>query len=139
MFPEGHCLTLSCMNTLIKLLLYPVIGEYANYLSCHSFRGAIPSALGKMLGKDGGEETKDWGRWSSSAYLLYSRLKLDRKKAIFDKVILALGLQASLHTSQQLNLQRPSQRPTRTWRTRWQERRPASRPSPTRVLQAGRR
>jgi hypothetical protein len=49
MFPEGHCLTLSCMNTLIKLL-----GEYANYLSCHSFRGAIPSALGKMLGKEGG-------------------------------------------------------------------------------------
>jgi hypothetical protein len=34
---------------------------------------------------------------------LYSRLKLDRKKAIFDKVILALGLQASLHTSQQPN------------------------------------
>jgi hypothetical protein len=103
MFPEGHCLTLTCMNTLIRLLLYPAIGEYANYLSCHSFRGAIPSALGKMLGKEGGEETKDWGRWSSSAYLLYSRLKLDRKKAIFDKVILALGLQASLHTSQQPN------------------------------------
>jgi hypothetical protein len=103
MFPEGHCLTLSCMNTLIKLLLYPVIGEYANYLSCHSFRGAIPSALGKMLGKEGGEETKDWGKWSSSAYLLYSRLKLDRKKAIFEKVILALGLQANLHSSQQPN------------------------------------
>ncbi len=37
---------------------------------------------------------KDWGHWSSSAYLLYSRLKLDRKKAIFAKVIQALGLPA---------------------------------------------
>jgi hypothetical protein len=54
MFPEGHCLTLSCMNTLIKSLMYPVIGDYANYLSCHYFRSAIPSALGKMLGKEGG-------------------------------------------------------------------------------------
>jgi hypothetical protein len=95
MFPEGHCLTLNCMNMLIKSLMYPVLGEYANYLSCHSFRSAIPSALGKIIEPGGGEDTKDWGRWSSSAYLLYSRLKLDRKKAIFAKVIQALGLQAS--------------------------------------------
>ena len=54
MFPEGHCLTLNCMNTLIKSLMYPVIGDYANYLSCHSFRSAIPSALGKIIVPGGG-------------------------------------------------------------------------------------
>jgi hypothetical protein len=101
MFPEGHCLTLNCMNSLIRSLMYPVIGDYANYLSCHSFRSAIPSALGKIIEPGGGEDTKDWGRWSSSAYLLYSRLKLDRKKAIFAKVIQALGFQASLQPSLQ--------------------------------------
>jgi hypothetical protein len=83
--------------------MYPVIGDYANDLSCHSFRSAIPSALGKIIDPGGEEDTKDWGRWSSSAYLLYSRLKLDRKKAIFAKVIQALGLQASHLPSQPRN------------------------------------
>jgi hypothetical protein len=61
MFPEGHCLTLNCMNTLIKSLMYPVIGDFANYLSCHSFRSAIPSALGKIIEPGGGGGHKGLG------------------------------------------------------------------------------
>jgi hypothetical protein len=52
MFLEGHCLTLNCMNMLIKSLMYPVLD--ANYLSCHSFRSVFPSALGKIIEPGGG-------------------------------------------------------------------------------------
>jgi hypothetical protein len=34
---------------------------------------------------------KGWGRWESAAYLSYTRLQLDKKKAIFKKIALALN------------------------------------------------
>jgi len=80
MFPEGHYLTQSCMNDLINQLFTPLLGPVASHLKCHSFRSAIPSAIGKCPALAGEKETKGWGRWSSSAYLLYSRLKLDQKR-----------------------------------------------------------
>jgi len=99
MFPNGHCLTQACMNSLIRSLLRPLIGTDADSLSCHSFRGAIPSALGKCpdISK---EDTQGWGRWSSSAYLLYSRLKIDQKRAIFSRISKVLGMQAGRLPSQ---------------------------------------
>jgi hypothetical protein len=100
MFSDGHFLTKNCMNDLIKQLMTPLLGPEASNLKCHSFRGAIPSAIGKCPALAGEKETKGWGRWSSSAYLLYSRLKLDQKRSIFQKILTILGLQASPQQSQ---------------------------------------
>jgi hypothetical protein len=100
-FPEGHCLTLSTMTDLIRSLLEPVIGPSAFEFACHSFRGAIPSAVGKCPELGGEGLTKGWGRWSSSAYLLYSRLKLSQKRAIFAKITYILSSQGGPESSQQ--------------------------------------
>ncbi len=45
-----------------------------------------------------------WGRWSSSAYLLHTRLKLSQKLKIYEKIASVLELQQA----------RPS-----LWKTRW--------------------
>lgn len=93
MFPDGHCLTLACMTETIRQLLFPVLGNVAFEFACHSFRSAIPSAIGKSPDLGGEGITKGWGRWSSSAYLLYSRLKISQKREIFRKISEILSLQ----------------------------------------------
>lgn len=100
-FPEGHYLTLATMNIVIRSLLYPRIGPAAFDIACHSFRGAIPSAIGKCPEIGGETESKGWGRWTSSAYLLYSRLKYDQKRAIFSKIATILELQGGRPSSLQ--------------------------------------
>jgi hypothetical protein len=36
------------------------------------------------------DDVKGWGRWSSDAYQRYTRLKVDQKRSIFEKIITAL-------------------------------------------------
>ncbi len=57
----------------------------------HSFRAAIPAMLARFPELSSGEEIMGWGRWGSKAYLSYTRLKIDQKKKIYDKIVSVLN------------------------------------------------
>ena len=88
-FSSGNLLTPESFNKSLRLLLTPHLGS-------HSMRAAIPSALAKFPRLANSEDIKGWGRWDSACYMRYTRLKLDRKRAIFSKISSALLPQAFL-------------------------------------------
>ena len=92
-FKSGKLLTQSTFNEIVRSLLRRRIGSTANQLACHSFRGGIPSALASFPEIANDSHVMGWGRWSSSAYLLYTRLKLNQKMKIYAKITSVLELQ----------------------------------------------
>jgi hypothetical protein len=86
-FKNGKLLNSKTLNSCIKDLLQPIIGEHAQLISGHSFRAALPSAMANdpIATKD--TDIKQWGRWSSDSYLLYTRLKLKQKETLFKKIV----------------------------------------------------
>jgi len=86
-FESGMLLTPLLFNKTLKDLLRPHIGVRAEFFTSHSFRAALPSAMGADPIACKSVELKQWGRWHSDSYLLYTRLKYEQKKALFYKVI----------------------------------------------------
>ena len=86
MFENGNLLTPAVFNETLRSLLSTHLGSAANQISSHSLRAAIPSALAKKPELQNSEDIKGWGRWDSDCYARYTRLQLDRKKAIFVKI-----------------------------------------------------
>jgi len=93
-FKSGKLLTVENFSTTIKSLLFPHIGEKANWFAAHSFRAGIPSTLAADPEAASEEEIKKWGRWSSASYQSYTRLKLDQKRSIYDKITKVLSQEA---------------------------------------------
>ena len=87
---NGRLLTPVYFGNLIQTLLAPHLGSSATLLCGHSFRAAIPSVLSNSPSLAADTEIKLWGRWSSSSYKLYTRLELERRRAIFFKIASAL-------------------------------------------------
>ena len=85
-FNNGDLLTPAVFNDTIRKLLRIHLGETANQLSSHSLRAAIPSALAKKPELQNSVDIKGWGRWDSDCYTRYTRLHLERKRAIFGKI-----------------------------------------------------
>ena len=85
-FQNGRLLTAKILNVTIQNLLRPVIGPSANQISGHSFRAALPSAMANDPIATNDTDIRNWGRWSSESYLLYTRLKLRQKKCLFEKI-----------------------------------------------------
>jgi hypothetical protein len=90
-FANGKMLTANCLVNTIRKLLEPVIGKYANMLCGHSFRAGIPSALAANPNAVSDIDIKNWGRWTSESYLLYTRLKLKQKSALYSKILKVLN------------------------------------------------
>ena len=90
-FDNGSLLTKAKFNDVIQLLLKPHIDKNCTNFTGHSFRAGIPTALAKLPSLAKSSEIMGWGRWSSQAYKLYTRLHHDRKKAIFAKISTALN------------------------------------------------
>ncbi len=62
------------------------MGDQAALIQGHSFRAAIPSAMANNPDMASVEDLKSWGRWSSDSFRLYTRLKLKKKRLIFNKI-----------------------------------------------------
>ncbi len=84
---SGVFMTVREVNKLISACLGPHIGSSASQISGHSFRAALPSRLAKYPELTSSDEIMGWGRWRSSAYLSYTRLKSDQRRKVFDKVL----------------------------------------------------
>jgi hypothetical protein len=53
---------------------------------CHSFRAGIPSILASIGTPEAEDAAKEWGRWRSGAYKLYTKQQLSMKRKIFHSV-----------------------------------------------------
>jgi len=91
MFNNGKLLTKDSFNSLIKNLLSQTMGNNAKFFYGHSFRAGIPSLLAKSPGLATNKDILGWGRWSSDAYLSYTRLKFEHKMKTFDKIASVLN------------------------------------------------
>ena len=85
-FESGKNLTLRGFNSTLQELLESQLGSDSRLFSGHSFRAAIPAVLAKHPELSSSEEIMGWGRWKSSAYLSYTRLKEDQRRKIFNKI-----------------------------------------------------
>ena len=74
------------LNELLVKLLTPHMKEKAKEYSGNSFRAAIASALANSTTHATDIDIKKWERWSSEAYMHYTRLKLAQKREIFYKI-----------------------------------------------------
>lgn len=85
-FDSGKHLTKEKLNSTLRILLKDHIGPVRNNISGHSFRAGIPSTLAKFPNLISDTLIMGWGRWSSNAYLSYTKLKLEQKRCIFKKI-----------------------------------------------------
>jgi len=83
-------LTEGKMNQVLVEVFSGVLGSEKDSLSCHSFRAGVPSALSRHPDLASSDDIQGWGRWSSSCYKVYTRLKIDQKKKIYSKILWAL-------------------------------------------------
>ena len=91
-FDTGLNLTLRKLNSSIRELLEPTLGPDSRLFTGHSFRAAIPAVLAKHPELSSSDEIMGWGRWKSSAYLSYTRLKEDQRRKIFGKITNILNM-----------------------------------------------
>jgi hypothetical protein len=87
---DGSFLSLSILNSYLYDFFHPLIGEEANLISGHSFRAALPSALANSPDIANDSDIRSWGRWNSSAFKRYTRLKPRQKRVIFSKILASL-------------------------------------------------
>lgn len=76
------------LNEYLELLLRPLgFLNKDDIISGHSLRSGIPSILASQPNDFSDYELKLWGRWDSSAFSAYSKLKRDQKWHLFHKII----------------------------------------------------
>ena len=83
---NGDLFTMSKMNSLLSLFLNHYFPPGFGKFLCHSFRAGLPSMMAANPNLFSKEETMEVGRWSSDAYLRYTRLHGIRSKSIFNKI-----------------------------------------------------
>jgi hypothetical protein len=86
-FSNGEPLTPKKFTDTVKGLLSKHVGNAANQLTGHSFRAGIPAALAEHPDLASDHEIMIWGRWSSSSFRVYTRLKHEAKLSIFKKIV----------------------------------------------------
>jgi len=88
--PDGKFLTTKKLNKILRSLFSYICDPSKNSISCHSFRAGVPSVLNKFPELASSDNIKGWGRWTSDCYQRYTRLKIEQKKKIFEKITWAL-------------------------------------------------
>ena len=90
---DGSYLTSKKLTEIIRKFLTPHLGSIAAEYSGHSLRAAIPSAIAEYPDLATTEDILSWGRWSSMAYSRYTRLKANKKKSIFSRIVEVINKQ----------------------------------------------
>lgn len=89
-FDNGKNLTMESFNACIQDLLAPHIGHCSRNISCHSFRAAIPSALARFPEVANEADIKGWARWEGNDYTRYTRLRVEKRRSMFYKIMSVL-------------------------------------------------
>lgn len=88
---NGRPLTVSHFGSVVNKLLEKRIRKVGGYVTGHSFRAGIPWTLAMHPDLVSDYHIMGWGRWSSSAYLCSTKLKLCQKRKIFEKIVNVLN------------------------------------------------
>ena len=86
--PSGKYLTTAGFNAILRVLMADICDFKRDTISGHSFRAAVPSALSRFPDLMSSDDVKGWGRWNSECYQRYTRLKVEQKMAIFQKIMM---------------------------------------------------
>jgi len=86
-FKSGKLLTADALIKCVRELLQPHIGSEVEGIHGHSFRAGLPAAMADCPDIANNEDVKSWGRWNSRSFLLYTRLKFNMRRAIFNKIL----------------------------------------------------
>jgi hypothetical protein len=89
-FDSGNFLTVKIFSDTVKELLRPYLGPKSDLITGHSFRAGIPAAIANHPDLLSNDDVCKWGRWSSSSFKIYTRLKLSARESIFEKLLSAL-------------------------------------------------
>ena len=89
-YKENRFLHWEGLKKILSRLLADMFDFTKDSYSCHIFRAGIPSALQRHPEIASSDDIKGWGCWSSDTDQRYTRLKVDQKKKIFDKISWAL-------------------------------------------------
>jgi hypothetical protein len=84
---SGEPLTKATFVSELKTVLFPVFGSAIKDLSGKSFRAGVPSALASRPDLACSDEIGAWGRWNSDAYKAYTRLKIEARRKVFEKIL----------------------------------------------------
>jgi hypothetical protein len=91
-FSPKKFLTNKLFTKTVRSLLKNHLGNNAEKISGHSFRAGIPAAIANHPDLLSNDDVRKWGRWSSTSYLAYTRLKKTARVEIFKKLLYALDL-----------------------------------------------
>jgi len=89
-YTNGKTITTGEFTSSVKSLLEPIFGDKISNLSGHSFRAGVPAALSSCPDIATETDVSIWGRWSSSAYKAYTKLKQHARQLIFNKILTAV-------------------------------------------------
>ncbi len=92
---NGKILTKNNFCNIIRVLLGKRCKDLDANISGHSFRAGIPAALARFPEISTEKHIMGWGRWDSSAYLVYTRLKSEQKRKIFEKIVSVLNFKCN--------------------------------------------
>jgi hypothetical protein len=65
--PSGKNLTPKNLNVVLEVLLGNIFRKGTDSITCHSMRSAIPTALHETSHSMAHSDTREWGRWKSTA------------------------------------------------------------------------
>jgi hypothetical protein len=85
-FSSRCFLTTRKLNDILKSLLARYYNETTGVISCHSFRGAMINIMQQNSPLFNVSEYQTYGRWASSAYLMYLRNHRTERRRLFDKI-----------------------------------------------------
>lgn len=86
MFRSGRLLTKNKLNSILEQFLGDLFDEKRFKITCHSLRTAIPTLVDVIENCEKNCEIKEWGRWSSDAFRVYTKNVRAKRKLIFEKI-----------------------------------------------------
>ena len=93
MFKNGKIVTPKMINEILPDLLRDIMKDAADEYTGHCLRPGLLSALANNPDIANDKDIQKWGRWCTESFLLYTRLKLNQKKTLFEKVTNVLNRQ----------------------------------------------
>ena len=79
-------LSMHMLNEMLNRLLKDFCVNENFSISCHSFRASLPTIIESLDDSSYSNLIKEWGRWSSIAFVSYTKNVRDRKRILFNKL-----------------------------------------------------
>jgi len=90
-FRSGSFVTTKKVNTVLKDFTSTMFSHDIITITGHSFRASVPTLLASLPNCSKSQSIKEWGRWSSESYKMYSKNIRKERKILFDMLVPVLN------------------------------------------------